>query len=261
MRSGVLPLERTSVCYKFKCKTLRRCRTSGARRRARGAHQRRYSGTGAAERGPRHRWLVGPEIGMRSCAHWLSINVIGVDVWNGGEMVRAGHALEGAPGARTAFAEAGCPLTRSEPSPGSRRRTMTRWCLVALRASGAQLARICRSVKQALDADDPRRAGDALLNRGVRTWWRDDGMLQLMAVLPREDGAVVVAALEAAAHPGRNRTTARPSPDQPELAAEHRTHPMLAQERSGSPVRDVDRGGCNRPGCRAHDAGHRPRRR
>ena len=44
------------------------------------------------------------EIGMRSCAHWLSIN-IGCDVWNGGEMVRAGHALEELPVLRAAFAE------------------------------------------------------------------------------------------------------------------------------------------------------------
>ncbi len=62
---------------------------------------------------------------------------------------------------------------------------------------------------------------------GVRTWWRDDGMLQLMAVLPREDGAVVVAALEAAAHLVATEQRHVPSPDQPELAAEHRTHPML----------------------------------
>jgi hypothetical protein len=44
------------------------------------------------------------ETGMRSCAHWLSIN-IGVDVWTGGEMVRAGHALEILPHLSAAFAE------------------------------------------------------------------------------------------------------------------------------------------------------------
>src|ERR1700688_2646469 len=44
------------------------------------------------------------EIGVRSCAHWLSIN-IGCDVWNGGEMLRAGHALAELPVLRAAFAE------------------------------------------------------------------------------------------------------------------------------------------------------------
>jgi uncharacterized small protein (DUF1192 family) len=129
------------------------------------------------------------EIGVRSCAHWLSIN-IGIDVWTGGEVVRAGHALEGLPLLQAAFAEGRLSFDKI--------RAVTKvatpdddemWTLMALHASGAQLARICRGVKQALDADDPRRAGDALFSRGVRSWWRDDGMLQLMAVLPREDGA------------------------------------------------------------------------
>lgn len=43
-------------------------------------------------------------IGVRSCAHWLSIN-IGCDVSNSGEMVRAGHALEALPVLRAAFAD------------------------------------------------------------------------------------------------------------------------------------------------------------
>jgi Domain of unknown function (DUF222) len=167
------------------------------------------------------------EIGVRSCAHWLSIN-IGCDVWNGGEMVRAGHALEELPVLRAAFADGRLSFDKVRAvTKVATQDDEEMWCLVALHASGAQLARICRSVKQALDADDPRRAGDALLSRGVRTWWRDDGMLQLMAVLPREDGAVVVAALEAAAHMVAAEQRHVPSPDQPELAAEHRTHPML----------------------------------
>jgi hypothetical protein len=167
------------------------------------------------------------DTGVRSCAHWLSIN-IGVDLWTGGEMIRAGHALETLPMLRAAFAEGRLSFDKI--------RAVTKvatsdddemWTLIALHASGAQLARICRGVRQALDADDPRRAGDALLNRGVRTWWRDDGMLQLMAVLPREDGAIVMAAIEAATHLVATETRRVPSPDQLELAAEHRTQPML----------------------------------
>ena len=167
------------------------------------------------------------ESGMRSCAHWLSIN-IGVDVYTGGEMVRAGHALELLPLLRAAFEEGRLSFDKI--------RAVTKvataaedevWTEMALHASGAQLARICRGVRQALDVDDPRRAGDALLNRGVRTWWRDDGMLELMAVLPPEDGAIVVAAIEAAARLIATQEPRIPSPDRPELAAEHRTHPML----------------------------------
>jgi hypothetical protein len=167
------------------------------------------------------------ESGMRSCAHWLSIN-IGVDVYTGGEMVRAGHALEELPLLRAAFEDGRLSFDKI--------RAVTKvatpaedevWTEIALHASGAQLARICRGVKQALDVDDPRRAGDALFNRGVRTWWRDDGMFQLMAVLPQEDGAIVEAAIEAAAERIARQERRVPSPDRPELAGEHRTHPML----------------------------------
>ncbi len=167
------------------------------------------------------------EIGVRSCAHWLSIN-IGVDVWTGGEMVRAGHALEQLPLLRAAFEDGRLSFDKIRAvTTVATSDDDDMWTLMALHASGAQLARICRGVRQALDVDDPRRAGDALLNRGVRTWWRDDGMLELMAVLPHEDGAIVMAAIEAAAHLVATEQRYVPSPDQPELAAEHRTQPML----------------------------------
>ena len=167
------------------------------------------------------------ESGMRSCAHWLSIN-IGVDVYTGGEMMRAGHALEELPVLRAAFAEGRLSFDKI--------RAVTKvavpddedmWTLLALHASGAQLNRICRGVRRALDVNDPRRAGDALLNRGLRVWWRDDGMLELMAVLPQEDGAVVMAAIEAAAHVVAAEQRRVPAHDQPDLAADRRTQPML----------------------------------
>ena len=165
--------------------------------------------------------------GMRSCAHWLSIN-IGVDVSTGAEMVRAGHALEELPALRAAFAAGRISfdkiraLTRVATSADDEL-----WLQVALQTSGGQLARICRGVRLAFEADDPRRAGDALLHRGVRVWWRDDGMLELMAVLPKEDGAIVMAAIEAVAQVVAAEERHVPSPDQPELAAERRTRPML----------------------------------
>jgi hypothetical protein len=108
--------------------------------------------------------------GMRSCAHWLSVN-IGVDVHTGAEMVRVGHALKNLPALAAAFEEGRISFDKI--------RAVTRvatpadddvWLMVALHASGGQLARICRGVRLALEADDPRRAEDALLNRGVRMW-------------------------------------------------------------------------------------------
>jgi Domain of unknown function (DUF222) len=138
-------------------------------------------------------------VGLRSCAHWLSIHT-GVDVWTGAEMVRAGRALRELPRIAEAFAQGRLSFDKV--------RKVTRvavpddeevWLNVALNASGGQLSRICRAVSSALDAADPSLADRALERRSLQMWWRDDGMLQLMAVLPREEGAVVTAAVEAAA--------------------------------------------------------------
>lgn len=139
-------------------------------------------------------------VGLRSCAHWLSIHT-GVDVWTGAEMVRTGHALRELPRIADAFAQGRLSFDKV--------RMVTRvavpddeevWLEVALNASGGQLSRICRAVSYALEAADQSLADRALERRSLQMWWRDDGMLQVMAVLPREDGAVVMTAVEAAAN-------------------------------------------------------------
>jgi Domain of unknown function (DUF222)/HNH endonuclease len=165
--------------------------------------------------------------GLRSCAHWLSIHA-GVDVHTGAEMVRTGHALATLPRLAEAFAAGRLSFDKV--------RRVTRvavpedekvWLDVALNASGGQLSRICRAVTSALDAADPDLALHALERRSVQSWWRDDGMLQVMAVLPREDGAVVVAAIEAAAAAlaaeARSASRAGGGVDDPS----ERTHEML----------------------------------
>lgn len=153
------------------------------------------------------RWA---EAGARSCAHWLSV-AAGFDLRSGNELVRAGHALEHLPRLSEAFSKGRLSFDKV--------RTVTRvatpddeemWLEVALHASGSQLARICRAVRSALDVNDPRRGDDELAHRGVRCWWRDDGMLELLAVLPREDGAVVMAALDSVV---RDMVAERRKPD------------------------------------------------
>src|SRR5438105_10167861 len=139
------------------------------------------------------------EVGMRSCAHWLSVN-IGVAMRTGCELVRAGHALATLPRIAAAFSEGRLSFDKvravtTVATPDDEEI----WLGVALHSSGGQLNRICRAVRRSLDTSDPRRADDELARRGVQVWWRDDGMLELLAVLPREDGAVVMAAIEAAA--------------------------------------------------------------
>jgi Domain of unknown function (DUF222)/HNH endonuclease len=165
--------------------------------------------------------------GMQSCAQWLAVNV-GVSGWTGAEMVRVGHALEGLPAIREAFAAGRLSFDKV--------RAITRvatpkdhehWLEVALTSSGGQLARICRGVRETFPADDPRRASDPLLMRGVRTWWRDDGMLELLAVLPAEEGAIVVAALDALAQRQAAEVRRVPAGAQPEDGGERLTQPGL----------------------------------
>jgi hypothetical protein len=143
-------------------------------------------------------------IGVRTCAHWMSIRT-GMDVMTGSELIRVGHALKTLPKLAAAFADGRLSYDKI--------RAVTRvatpddqdvWLGLALEASGAQLVRICRAVRHALEAADPDVAEDALARRSLRTWWRDDGMLEIFAVLPREDGATVMAALEASAQAIRN---------------------------------------------------------
>lgn len=139
------------------------------------------------------------EDGMRSCAHWLAIN-IGVDLWTGSEMIRAGHALEQLPRIAAAFAEGRLSFDKVRAlTKVATPEDEVMWLELGLHASGSQLARLCRAVRRALEADDAALADDAQAKRSLRTWWRDDGMLELLAVLPREDGGVVMAAVEAMA--------------------------------------------------------------
>jgi hypothetical protein len=141
--------------------------------------------------------------GMRSCAHWLSVNT-GCDVWTGTEIVRVGHALAELPAIHEAFATARISFDKA--------RAVTRvalpadediWLDVALAASGAQLTRICNAFRRASAADGEDVAARQQAQRRVRYWWREDGMLELFATLPPEDGQVVLAAIEslAAARP------------------------------------------------------------
>lgn len=118
-------------------------------------------------------------VGVRSCAHWLTISA-GFDLRTSSELVRVGHALEQLASIAEAFEQGRLSFDKV--------RAVTRvavpedeamWLEVALQASGSQLARICRSVRSALDVNDPRRGDDELAHRGLRYWWRDDGMFEL----------------------------------------------------------------------------------
>src|SRR5258708_15730895 len=77
---------------------------------------------------------------------------------------------------------------------------------IARGASGAQLARICRSLRRIAEADAPEQADDHLSRRGIWTHWDEHGMLELTARLTPEDAAGVVA-------PPESSTRSQPVPD------------------------------------------------
>jgi hypothetical protein len=136
--------------------------------------------------------------GIRSCSHWLTINT-GVNAYTADEVLRVGHALRDLPRLRAAF-EAG-QLSLDKMRTVSRVATAVDediWVELALHASGTQLVRICQGFTRAAGAETPDAANDALARRGVWAYWRDDGLIDVRALLPAEDGAIVLAAIEAA---------------------------------------------------------------
>src|SRR5690348_14942988 len=116
--------------------------------------------------------------GIRSCAHWLSINA-GLDFHAASELLRVGRALEALPHIAAAFAAGQLSLDKV--------RTLTRvatpaddqvWAELGLQASASQLSHICRAYRRAMEADDPARAQAQLARRAVHAHWREDGMLR-----------------------------------------------------------------------------------
>lgn len=135
--------------------------------------------------------------GIRSCSHWMTINT-GVDVRTADELLRVGRALRELPRLRASFESGQLSLDKV--------RMMTRvatpadeevWVEIACLASGAQLLRICNGYTRAARADSPDSADEQQARRGLWAYWRDDGLLDVRALLPADDGAIVLAAIEA----------------------------------------------------------------
>ena len=119
-------------------------------------------------------------------------------MYTAAELLRVGHALTDL--AVTAAAFAGGELSLDKVRALCKVATPADeelWVELARQASGSQLARICREYRRAAEANAGERAEAHLARRGLWAHWEDDGMLRLQAVLPAEDGALVLAALEA----------------------------------------------------------------
>jgi phosphoglycolate phosphatase-like HAD superfamily hydrolase len=190
--------------------------------------------------------------GLRSCAHWLNWRV-GTSLGAAREQVRVGRALEALPHARAAF--------ESGELSYSKVRAITRVASAELEehlvelarhATASQLEQLVREYRKA-DPDEATTAQARHEQRYVRTWTDDDGMLVISARLSPEDGAVVLAALEAATAAFSEGSGAgeaaspEPSPDVPAETCPE-TGPDVPTETSPEPGPDVPAETCPETG-------------
>ena len=135
--------------------------------------------------------------GLQSCAHWVSWRC-GVGLQAAREKLRVGRRLGELPLVREAFAagelsyskvRAVCRVARPETEP-----TLLE---MARYATTSQLEEIVRTYRKVTGREELRDANDRHDGRFARWHWDEDGSLVFHARLSPEDGAVVLAALEA----------------------------------------------------------------
>ncbi|WP_438803066.1 DUF222 domain-containing protein, partial [Frankia tisae] len=132
-------------------------------------------------------------VGIASCAHWLAWRC-GIGLRAAREQLATAHALEELPAIRAAFAAG--TLSYSKVRAVTRvadARSEQVWLTHARFCTAGQIERLARSVRQA-------RGDNRILRAAKRLVWRsdDDGMLHVTAVLPPDEGARLIAALETA---------------------------------------------------------------
>src|SRR5579875_376494 len=154
-----------------------------------------------AEFDERRAWA---EWGVHSCAHWLSWRC-SIGLVAAREHVRVARRLRELPLVRAAFSAGELSyckvraLTRVATA-----HTEASLVTIARHATGAQLERLVRGYRRVLAAsiDDARKAHE---RRGLRWRWEDDGSLSFTGRLPAEDGALLLAALQAFQEPAAER--------------------------------------------------------
>lgn len=134
--------------------------------------------------------------GIRSFPHWLSINM-GFDPRTGAELLRVGQALRALPRIAEAFGAGHLSFDKareitSVATPATEQMLLE----IARGASGSQLARICGSLRRYAEAESADHDHRQAASRGLWSHIDDNGMMRLIAKLPAEDGAIVMAALE-----------------------------------------------------------------
>jgi hypothetical protein len=147
-----------------------------------------------AELDRRGTWAAG---GLRSTAHWLNWRC-GVSLGAAREQVRVGRALVDLPVLRAAFATGELSYSKVRAiTRVANRRLEASLVDMARYATASQLERIVREYRRAAPDEGPAALARHA-RRYLRSYTDDDGMVVIRARLSPEDGAVVLAAIEAA---------------------------------------------------------------
>ena len=182
--------------------------------------------------------------GFLSMVHWLSVH-LGLGRVSARELVRVGHALVELPRVAEAFASGSlsydkvrfiCQVATPEDQEV--------WVELAQTISGSQLIKICLGYRRAKEADSGERAEAQLARRGLWSFKEDDGMVRLTALLPAEDAAVVMTAIEAVSAeqppvPIRD-TSLLPDPAEDRWAARKADSLVAICEQAGALVSDPE---------------------
>ncbi|MBE3200651.1 HNH endonuclease signature motif containing protein [Parafrankia sp. CH37] len=184
-------------------------------------------------------------IGMRSCAHWLSWRC-GLSPRTAREHLATAHALEQLPAIRAAFAAGTLSYSKVRAiTRVARPDTEQTWLNHAVHCTAGALENLVRAYRQRSADPDTR----ARVRAARRVSWHtdDDGMIHLTAVLPADQGAQLIAAIETArdslttttTRPATTPGTAEPRTTEPasEPTADEHPHPAPEPE----PVSGSDR--------------------
>ena len=178
------------------------------------------------------------EPGIRSLPHWLAINA-GFNPHSGSELLRVGKALRVLPRIAQAFRAGRLSFDKTrQVTTVATPATEEMFLEIALGASGSQLERICRSMRRIAKLEASEHDQKQLAERGLWTNIDEDGMMRLVARLPSEEGAIVLAAIESVAR-------SRPLPERSAEVSDPAEEPWAARradalvsicELGGSPV-------------------------
>ena len=137
--------------------------------------------------------------GYSSFGQWASVD-LGLSSRAAANLAAAGEAVVAMPAVRSAW-EAG-ELSTSKVATlvtVATEESEAAWCSMALDASAGQLSRIASAYRRSEKDDDDSAESGTSRDERCGVWWntRDDGLVELLAILEPEDAAVVRAALEA----------------------------------------------------------------